>query len=165
LNAVPIRPHPVSSQMLLYPRSTSAHSMLNSHRGTEDSESMSCSRSIIRPSGSTMLMPYGLDRGPRYIQWLVCAHQFCGITMLHFRLNYFDINPLTSTFFKHWHTLKTRLGGGAQIQHWNQYFGFHCFSCYSFGFIVCLQFTFCQQAWKFKCLKEMWHEWIQYGSK
>ncbi|XP_033608356.1 coiled-coil domain-containing protein 113-like isoform X2 [Cryptotermes secundus] len=65
VNAVPLRPHTGSSQLLLYPRSTSAHSMLNSRRGTEDSGSIACIHSIIRPSGSTMLMPYGLDRRPR----------------------------------------------------------------------------------------------------
>lgn len=77
VNAVPVTPHP---QLLLYPRSSSAQSMLNSRRGTQDASI----HSIIRPSGSTTFMPYDLDRGPRYIQSLVY-----GITALNFWLEYF----------------------------------------------------------------------------
>jgi hypothetical protein len=37
----------------------------SSRRGTEESGSI---RSFSRHSGSTMLMPYVLERGPRYVQ-------------------------------------------------------------------------------------------------
>jgi hypothetical protein len=65
LNTLPIRSHAVYSQFLLRPGSTSSHSVPGSRQSTEESGSISF---FSRHSGSTMLMPYVLERGPRYAQ-------------------------------------------------------------------------------------------------